>query len=1000
MFLRHLLKMGLRNLLNGEFNMSKNSVFLTNELINKIENVKYVSFDIFDTLLVRPYVRPTDMFLHMEKAFNISGFCQARIDAEKKARRFSNKVEVTLDDIYGYISGEYSSFKKKEEDFEYKIARINPIIEPILNYVRKRNKTIVITSSMYLSQELLCSILRKIGVSDYKKIYISNVLQANKDDSTLYNAVLNDLKCSAKSILHIGDNQKKDIEAAEKLGLKAHFVPKLVDYYLEKSNRANALFTIFSKDLDASILVSMMAYYSVKNGLLDDVLDEEKYFNSIGYLLGGSLAYQFLVWIGQECKKNKIQNILFVARDGYSLSKMMNIINPEFVSKYVYAPRKLSLSLSMGFNENSLDQVHCVANFYKKEMDVKITKNNENFPVLNRDLEFIHENSFEISKIREKYIKDYISYMKSLNIDLDKFAVVDTATLWATCTRLFSTIFPKAEIYSYFWRENMSFDKKDMKIYFFDDKKESHSLVLPYDIVEFLFTAPEPSVSVIKNNKPVYNEVTEYEKIRNKLYPFVSDGILGFAYDIKKLFPDIEVLFSKNMVFNWMKVYMNTPSNNDLYFFQKVKHAGDVNHSSYKMLFPLWYRNKTLPIYKNCADDEFPRPFSNKNNIPIICAASNGMAIMLGVAISSLKEHSNPNNNYDIFVLHTDIDQSHQLRLLNLQNKNISIRFIDMNDYVNKYKNLMVIRNRMSISTYFRFFIPTIFKHYKKCLWLDADILVRRDVAELFNVNVDNYFAAACTEFGVQRLLYTNDRQEGNWRTYVREQLSLHDATKYFSAGIMVWNIEKISKFDFLKMCFEKLATIPNPYTYDQDVLNHLFQGNVLKLDAKWNMPWNLGIKYPSYWDELPEALVDEYQQAYLNPCIIHYCGAHKPWYFLNHPLADVWWSYARKTEFYEEIVSYKYATKSMGDVNVLKREMIDVHFPNINNHFAGQDNELKLLFVNENIAKFILKKFYYKLRLVLAFSKKKKDKYKQKYGKIKTLLKEARKQKKRMLKV
>ena len=50
------------------------------------DGVKAVSFDIFDTLIVRPYIRPKDLFAHMEQAEGAPGFAAERVDAERRSR--------------------------------------------------------------------------------------------------------------------------------------------------------------------------------------------------------------------------------------------------------------------------------------------------------------------------------------------------------------------------------------------------------------------------------------------------------------------------------------------------------------------------------------------------------------------------------------------------------------------------------------------------------------------------------------------------------------------------------------------------------------------------------------------------------------------------------------------------------------------------------------------------------------------------------------------------
>lgn len=53
-------------------------------LQSKIKNAKVVSFDIFDTLLLRTYIRPRDVFKHLETAFDAKGFDNERFYAEKR----------------------------------------------------------------------------------------------------------------------------------------------------------------------------------------------------------------------------------------------------------------------------------------------------------------------------------------------------------------------------------------------------------------------------------------------------------------------------------------------------------------------------------------------------------------------------------------------------------------------------------------------------------------------------------------------------------------------------------------------------------------------------------------------------------------------------------------------------------------------------------------------------------------------------------------------------
>ena len=82
---------------------------------DKIKNYKYVSFDIFDTVLKRNVLCPTDVFRLMEKSDSISinNFKNKRVEAEQKARNLLGKKEITLNEIYSFFD-EIDEQKAKE----------------------------------------------------------------------------------------------------------------------------------------------------------------------------------------------------------------------------------------------------------------------------------------------------------------------------------------------------------------------------------------------------------------------------------------------------------------------------------------------------------------------------------------------------------------------------------------------------------------------------------------------------------------------------------------------------------------------------------------------------------------------------------------------------------------------------------------------------------------------------------------------------------------------
>ena len=92
-----------------------------------IDRHKIISFDIFDTLLVRPYFKPADLFLHLEKMHSLSGFALARMAAEQEARLHNpQKEDITFEEIYAEIDERFKAAKSLETELEKQVLRTNP----------------------------------------------------------------------------------------------------------------------------------------------------------------------------------------------------------------------------------------------------------------------------------------------------------------------------------------------------------------------------------------------------------------------------------------------------------------------------------------------------------------------------------------------------------------------------------------------------------------------------------------------------------------------------------------------------------------------------------------------------------------------------------------------------------------------------------------------------------------------------------------------------------
>ena len=199
-----------------------------------IEKHEYISFDIFDTLIQRSCGYPGNIFRIIEQKYNreyrsgISDFYNIRVLSESIARKITSKYEVTLDDIYKEVSKRYSqktaeTLKDIELATEYEECIGRQELCDIYNKVVKE-KTVIITSDMYLSSDFLKAILEKNGLEMPHRIFVSSEANATKRDGNLFLLALNDIECKPSEMLHIGDNLRGDYLSPKLLGMHSYIV--------------------------------------------------------------------------------------------------------------------------------------------------------------------------------------------------------------------------------------------------------------------------------------------------------------------------------------------------------------------------------------------------------------------------------------------------------------------------------------------------------------------------------------------------------------------------------------------------------------------------------------------------------------------------------------------------------------------------------------------------------------------------------------------------------
>ena len=317
-------------------------------------NAELYSYDIFDTIVTRKVATPQGIFSVIQKILNDNtsyadipqnlkdNYYEIRVSAERKAysnTRNKNHEEITIYDIYDVIGSEYSLSPTQltriiDLEFSTEISysegiqdNINKIIDLVSNGCR-----VILISDMYLPLSIIKKILEKQNtILLTLPIYLSSEVKLRKSTGNLYEFIANKESVAYSSWKHIGDNMKSDVTIPRKLGIQTeHFNgPSLLPHekYILKRGKKNLASQTF-------IGTSRIIRY---NNKLDTMA-------SFGVSYGSIILYPYVSWVLLDAIGRGINNLYFIARDGYILKEIADVLIREhqypISSHYIYGSRK------------------------------------------------------------------------------------------------------------------------------------------------------------------------------------------------------------------------------------------------------------------------------------------------------------------------------------------------------------------------------------------------------------------------------------------------------------------------------------------------------------------------------------------------------------------------------------------------------------------------------------------------------------------------------------
>ena len=176
-------------------------------------------------------------------------------------------------------------------------------------------------------------------------------------------------------------------------------------------------------------------------------------------------------------------------------------------------------------------------------------------------------------------------------------------------------------------------------------------------------------------------------------------------------------------------------------------------------------------------------------------------------------------------------------------------------------------------------------------IYLDCDIVVNLDIAELWNADIgDNYLGAAKDKGAL--------KSNNSLYDIMCHKLNACSFDNFFNSGVLLMNLNKIREFEENLFNMTEKWLLRYGHTtklVDQTALNGIFRGRVKIIDNKFNYFANNN----KLDDDIPG-------------CIVHYAG-DKPWrVLLNSKIYMIYWHYFLKSEWMNKVKDDKYALEDV----------------------------------------------------------------------------------------
>lgn len=185
----------------------------------------------------------------------------------------------------------------------------------------------------------------------------------------------------------------------------------------------------------------------------------------------------------------------------------------------------------------------------------------------------------------------------------------------------------------------------------------------------------------------------------------------------------------------------------------------------------------------------------------------------------------NNKGKHNIYILHKELSNGEIKRLDNLIKNNNSI-FNELKVNKRLFENMPKgIKDSYPMEIYYKLLIPKLVpNNVDRILFCDVDMIVNKSIDGLYNIDFENKFVAACSDY------FVNKYNVGH-----KKNLKLENED-YFNVGVLLLNLNELRKINLFEQSIEIIEKNKEHLKFpEQDILNIVCKDKVIYLDEKYN---------------------------------------------------------------------------------------------------------------------------------------------------------------------